>query len=322
MIITYDYSKAFDSLRSDLIVNRLIQCNFPRLFVLWVYDYLTNRSKFVSVGCERSSVRDVTSGVPQGSVIGPYLFSVATSSFTTVSQYSHLVKYADDTTLCFPIFKSRSNEHIFNEHNNVIDWSSRMSLTINQRKCKCLIVQKAINCDRPSISIPGVEMVASLKILGVTFCSTGAWSKHVDNVILTTSRRFYALRILRPILPNAALKTVYFALIRSVLEYCAPLFIGISTTDKNRINRVQRRFHRLLCGKDCKSNCLPSLEFRREYLTIKFLHDVMSSDHILNGYLPRLSNTGRFILPPQKTVRRSRTFMLRACHLYHRSCRR
>ena len=82
-------------------MNRLIQCNFPRLFVRWVYDYLTNRLQFVAVGCERSSVTDVTSGVPQGSVIGHYLFSVATSAFTTVSQYSHLVKYADDKMLSY-----------------------------------------------------------------------------------------------------------------------------------------------------------------------------------------------------------------------------
>ena len=167
MIVTYDYSKAFDRLRSDLILDRLVACNFPRNFLLWIKDYLSNRYQFVRIGNNCSNKILVTSGVPQGSVLGPYLFAVTTGSLAVNSSCCHLTKYADDTTLCFPIYKSTSNCHILYEHNHLLRWSSEMDLKINTVKCKSLLIPKTSNCEK--ISLPDVDNVDSLNILGVVF---------------------------------------------------------------------------------------------------------------------------------------------------------
>ena len=140
--------------------------------------------------------KNVTSGVPQGSMLGPYLFSVATGSFSPVTEESYLVRYNDDTTLCVPIFQS-CNEHIFQEHRNVLDWSSEMDLCLNRMKCKSLTIRKSSRCE--SVHLRDVESQSSLKILGVIFNSVGTWKSHVDFVVKITSRRFYATRILKPV---------------------------------------------------------------------------------------------------------------------------
>ena len=190
-------------------------------------------------------------------MLGPYLFSVTTSSFSPdLTDDSHLVRYADDTTLCVPIFES-SNQHIFQEHQNVLDWSSKMDLSLNKNKCKSLTIRKSSRCE--SVHLPNVESQSSLKILGVTFNSVGTWKSHVDFVVKTASRRFHTLRILKPVICKNDLRSVYFALVRSIFEYCSPSFISMSRTDAGRLERIQGRFHRLMCGKACDQNCIPDV---------------------------------------------------------------
>ena len=79
-VIAYDYSKAFDRLRFDLIIQRLVDCDFPPKSIVWIADYLKHRTQIVRVGEAESREINISSGVPQGSVLGPFLFSFATAT--------------------------------------------------------------------------------------------------------------------------------------------------------------------------------------------------------------------------------------------------
>lgn len=321
VILTYDYSRAFDTLKSELIIESLIKNRFPTGFVRWVTDYLKDRKQYVQIGTTASVPSQVTSGVPQGSILGPFLYCVATSSFDFDSDDCHLIKYADDTTLCLPLYKAKSNDHIYQFHTNLIQWSKSMDLNINLTKCKCLTITKR-RSGSPVINIPGVQTVDSVCILGVYFNSKATWSDHVDHIVRNASRRFYAVRILRPVLSNDHLKTVYFLLIRSIIEYCSPLFIGLNISDSSRLTKLQKRFHRMLCGSDCVDSCLPSLDERRSSMSLKLLKDIMNQTHILNQMLPSMSSTGRFLLPRRNTSKRSNCFFLRTCSVFNSHCKR
>lgn len=315
MIATYDYSKAFDRLHTDIIINRLVQCNFPKKFVLWVLNYLTHRYQQVKIGTTTSEMTRVTSGVPQGSILGPYLYAISTATYKKINDYVHLVKYADDTTLCFPIFLNSDNVHILQEHKQLLSWSDSMSLDINESKCKNVVIRKR-NFQLP-FDILVSTRADSLKVLGVWFNDKATWTTHIEAISKLASRRLFAMRILKQSISRPNLKLVYFALVRSVLEYCAPAFSLLSKSDSSRLDRIQKRFHSILCSGDCSKPCLPALSDRRSALSMKLLTKIMSPDHILYSLLPRLSSSGRFILPQRATTRRCKTFFLSMCEMYN-----
>ena len=101
-----------------------------------------------------------------------------------------------------------------------------------------------------------------------------------------------------------------------------PLFIGISKSDSNRINKLQRRFHRLLCGPECKDYCLPSLDERRENQALKLCKDSLCSTHILYEISCRVSQSGRLISPRCRTARRSNSFVEMTARLFNSNFRR
>ena len=130
-------------------------------------------------------------------------------------------------------------------------------------------------------------------------------------------------RLLRPGLSKQDMITVYNAILRSILEYCAPLFLGLTTVDSVRLEKVQKRFHRLLCGDLCRSSCLVPLSDRRLRLSMKFLTKIRSDcNDILHKELPIISATGRFILPPRNTTRRSSSSIPLACEKWNATFQR
>ena len=320
MIATYDYSKAFDRLRTDIIINRLMQCQLPKSFIQWIFSYLTNRHQHVMVGTAKSVQTKVTSGVPQGSVLGPYLYAIATATLQKRSACVHLVKYADDTTLCLPIFKNSDNAHILLEHDHILSWSRSMNLDVNASKCQNVVIRKR-NFQRP-FDILSQQRTNSLRVLGIWFNEAGNWSAHIDIMSRIASRRLFALRLLKSTITRENLKLVYFALVRSVIEYCAPVFVSASNSDLARIDRMQSRFHKIMCPPDCTEQCLPSLRDRRSLLAMRFLKQTMNPNHILHQYLPPRSKSGRFVLPYRRTNCRSRSFFLYMCKVYNHVTRR
>ena len=321
LVISYDYSKAFDTLSSNLILKRLMDCDFPAKFVQWTFNYLSERKQYVQFGIIKSKEVTVTSGVPQGSVIGPFLYALTTASYKPIVNSCQVIKYADDTTLCFPIYSSSShNSHIREEHDNLLRWSSNMQLKMNSNKCKAIITMKRNTYLKEDIS--PVPLVDSLCVLGFYLDSSGSYSTHIDKTIKKASSSLYGIRLVKPCLSPLYLKQLYCATIRSILEYCGPLLLGISESQSLRLERIQRRFHRLMCGEQCTSICLTPLEHRRKAQALKLLLKATNYGHTLNKLLPNVSNRGRFLLPVRRTTRRCKSFILLACEIFNQMFKR
>ena len=312
-VVTYDFSKAFDRLRHDVIIQRLIDCKMPVSLVRWVSNYLDSRYQVVSVGSVRSSSMSVSSGVPQGSLLGPFLFSVVMGSLQVQSPNCHIIKYADDVTLCMPIHKNSSNSHISHSHNQLLSWSTAVGLQLNMKKCKTLVIPRSTVCS--PIVLPGIQTVKQITLLGVVFNDKWTWKEQVDKIVKTASRRLFPLRICKPYVTAEDFINAYYGIMRSVMEYAAPLLIGMSKTDAERLQRLQNRFHRLLCGKSCSKECLPSLTERREKLSAKLYRSAENKDHILHQVICQTSRSGRYILPHINTTRRLNTFTIKTALL-------
>ena len=109
------------------------------------------------------------------------------------------------------------------------------------------------------------------------------------------SRRFYALRILRPILSSDQLTSVYFAIIRSLLEYAVPSFGKSPNTLNSDLDKIQRRCHRLICGtilpKECPCNRFTQLSEHRNNACLNLLKAaVQKKNHVLHHIIPTKSH--------------------------------
>ena len=316
-VISYDLSKAFDKIPHHRIVQRLTELAFPVNFIEWVSSYLDQRQQFVRIGVHCSGLTMVTSGVPQGSVLGPILFVTTVSSYSSSPDFP-VIKYADDTTLCFPIYKHdlhQSIQSILTEHDKIITWSKNIGLPINPNKSNCLTIKKVDYCPTPDV--PGVKAVHALKILGVMFNSKWNFDSHISQVVAISSRRLYAMRVLKPLLSREQLILMYNTFIRSCMEYCAPLFLCLSVYNSKRLDVLQNRFHRLICGKHCYEACLSQLGERRAMLSLTLLRKIMNEEHCLHSRLPPILSSGRFRLPTRRTEKRCKSFFPHICEMYN-----
>ena len=302
-VVALDYHKAFDSLDHKVIICKLLKCKFPIQFVKLMFSYLQNRTQSVRLKTVISKSAFVTSGVPQGSLIGPAIFALVMSDLNCVNSNTCMVKFADDVTLSIPIFHSTNSVHT--EILNVQTWSSTVGLHLNYSKCKYLFVPSTSHAT--FVNIPKFSLCQNIKLLGIHFTNDLRWDFHFSYIRTVAIRRLYALRTLKPILSTTELRNIYMSLIVSIIEYCSPLFVGINRKNEDVIASIQRRFHNVICHLNCTCNILPDLTSRRVLASIDLYRKASSPDHLLFSIIP-LKRT-RFLQPLARTERRKRAFI-------------
>ena len=270
-----------------------------------------------------SSFSDVTSGVPQGSVLGPYLFAVFMSTFCIIDPRTKLVKYADDATIIIPVFKSNTDDLsvVSNEVENFSSWCAEHCMTINVTKTKVLSICLKVNVPKLPLVL-NLNNVTSLKILGLIFNCTLTWTDHFDYIISKLSKRLYVLRILKSSLSHDEMVMVFNAIFRSIMDYACQVFLKPGKSLDNRLIRVcQRAFNIFHCDKVCDKCNLCTVVERRFMLSMRLFKNAKDDDHhVLHALLPRESErSSRLILPHVRTSRRLDGFVCSCSTIYNQS---
>ena len=285
-------------------------------------NYLSCRTQATKIFEAVSSTSCITSGVPQGSVLGPYLYCIVAATLAPVHELTQMIKYVDDVTLCIPISCEPDSKRVMEEHKNVIKWSISNKLILNESKSKTMFVKKNTLCG-PKL-LEGVELVDVLRILGVFLRSNLSWDSHIDHLLQTANRRLYALRLLKPLTSADDLKLIYFSLIRSLFDYASPVFVHLPLCLDLKIEKFQNRVHKLICSlpKDfratnCPCQSFPTVKERRQTSAMKlFRNAAQNTNHILHDIMPSLSQrTGRFIQPTAASSRHRNSFVPYTCAL-------
>ena len=245
-----DLSAAFDTIDHSILLERLTAWfGFREIVLSWIKSYLTNRSFYINLSGTKSSIYQLLYGVPQGSVLGPLLFSLYTTPLSSIISQStvnhHL--YADDTQLYMSFSATNFCHdivHLESTISSVHNWMSSNFLSLNPSKTEFLLIglpQQLAKLNSPTVSLPDcvtLSPVPSARNLGVIFDSNLSFSEHISAISKSCLYHIRDLKRLRSSIDQTTARTIATALIHSMLDYRNSLLLNLPSSYTNRLQLV------------------------------------------------------------------------------------
>lgn len=247
-----DLSKAFDRVMCECLLAKLRYYGIQDVALSWTASYLRDRLQYTVINTSNGSVQSdgrlITSGVPQGSVLGPLLFSLYISDLTSFVEHCSLHLYADDIQLYLsfnPGDADDAAQKINSDLAHIYHWTSLNCLTINPNKCHnimlgskhSLSILSSLKIFIDQNEIPYTNSVVNL---GVTFDGELSFSNHVSQLC---RKAFFSLRQLMPfkyLLSSQIKLLITESLVLSLLNYCDCVYGPcISCMDAQRLQKIQ-----------------------------------------------------------------------------------
>ena len=181
--IYIDLSKAFDTLNFDIVLKKLEHYGINESAKRLIHSYLTDRLQFVEFNSYKSTYLPISTGVPQGSVLGPLLFLIYINDLPLMSNKFSMLMYADDTTLYCNIDQYVNEDVINVELAKLSEWLGANKLALNISKTKFMVFHtsnRAVKYPNLKINNTDFEHVFLFNFLGVMFNSHMNWSTHIN----------------------------------------------------------------------------------------------------------------------------------------------
>lgn len=240
-----DLSKAFDTVDHRTLIAKLSFYGVKDVALELMRSYLTGRVQTVSVNGLSSEPREVTQGVPQGSIMGPLLFLVMVNDIV-YSVPSKLICYADDTTIfCSSDQLDNLKSDMDLSLSDISVWFRANFFLLNESKTHSLIfsLRQVVND------------VDSVKLLGIFLDPKLTWNCHINFVCTRLSRVIYLLRKLKDCVPKNWLKVAYCAFFQSIILYGLSLWGGAPGV--KGVLLLQKKALRLINNADFDAHCRP-----------------------------------------------------------------
>ncbi|KAF7241624.1 Monoacylglycerol lipase ABHD2 [Varanus komodoensis] len=246
-VVCLDFSKAFDKVPHDILVEKLRSFGIHQSTVRWIRAWLTDRKQKVTISGESLGWRPVTSGVPQGSVLGLILFNLFINDMEE-GVNSLLIKFTDDTNTGAVATTEEQVLQIQKDLDRLWKWVGDNRMAFNVDKCKVLHLGHRNSCHKYRLGDKWLESSTCERDLGVLVDCRLNMSQQCDamvkraNATLGCIARSVASRSREVLLP------LYMTLVRPQLEYCAQFWAPHHRKDIVRLQSVQHRVTRLVAG--------------------------------------------------------------------------
>lgn len=294
----------------------------------WFKSYLTQRSQRVRANNEYSEYLPVKYGVPQGSVLGPILFSIYVNDVPNVVEHSNIILYADDM-----VIMNEDVELLQNDLDQVYKWCCDNLLTINESKTSWMTLgpSKAKVTEKMSIKTTHLSRVETYNYLGLTIDSKLTFIDHTNRVARSTSHKVHQLSKIRYKIGEEIALLIYTSSILPIFDYGDIFYNPRTMTGENKLQLIQNRALRIIykikLGKDNRTSnkelhqkaSITDLKSRRDSHTL-----CMATRFLANDTYPRKAarKTRQLMVPklyPPKVNHHMfrNTYMFRACNLWN-----
>jgi hypothetical protein len=220
--IIVDFSKAFDLVPHGRLLTKIARPGVDSRIVLWIREFRLERTQRVGVGGQLSEEVRVTSGVPQGKVLGPLLFlAYVNDIWQNIASTIRLL--ADNCVVYRKIINSEDVEILQSDVDRLGEWAVENAMKINPNKRKTVCFTSARTKDPLNYLIRGksVPEATSCKYLGIIIRSDVSWADHVNFTVKKAWKALhFAMRILKKGNSNTK-RLAYRSLVRPILEYGA-----------------------------------------------------------------------------------------------------
>ena len=325
LTIFLDLSKAFDTLNHEILIAKLKHYGLNNSALQLCKNYLTSRKQYTQIQDAQSSQIGINIGVPQGSILGPFLFLVFVNDLPNCSDSFNFITYADDTTLISTInhqFVDDTNS-LNTELNNVYKWLCTNKLSLNISKTKSLIFHTPHRQITPpviTINNTHVENVDTFNFLGITLDKHMTWKPHTNKVLKKIAQITGALNNLKHMIPLSAKMHIYNALIVPHLNY-GVLAWGFSP-HTNSILKIQKKALRAIINTKYNAHTDPifkelgllNVQDSRQLFEVKFFHKLKAN--LLPHYFANFVSTNES-LHTNAPMTRGRRLLSVPAHRHH-----
>jgi hypothetical protein len=313
--VFFDLKKAFDVCSKDILLMKLEKIGIRGVALDWFKSYLSERTQYVDINNSTSSEKDISTCILQGSILGPILFLIYINDLFLVSSALTLM-FADDT---FGLKSDNDLNRLIHSMNADINkmaiWFKANKLAVNKNKTKYIIFRakgKKLNANMPPVIIDENEPdkqfdqnnitvleryhdkhdnldCRAYKLLGVYLDEHLTLDQHVNHLTKKLTRSLYCVKMAKNNLTYSGMRSLYFALIHSHLNYCPTILNCTSTQNKGKIFKIQKKAIRILSNSAYNAHTLPLFD----------RHKILPFDKILRQGMLHFMHSVNFEYAPK-----------------------
>ena len=290
--IYLDFSKAFDRVDHDLLLKKIQLFGINGKLFEWIKAFLCYRTQKVAVDGSYSNSMPVQSGVPQGTVLGPLLFLIFIDDMSRVIKHSTLRLFADDSRLLKSIDSPSDILQLQEDLSSVINWSIDNNMKLHHKKFELI-------CHEPYLASATVRLFSQLPFaythcdivytteealiepsdlvrdIGISVTSEYNFSAHINQICSKAGNKLSWILSAFKSRKSMPLMVLYTSLVRSLVEYCCPLWSPCTVSEIQKLEAIQRRLTSNISGLQHLDDCsllkalgLMSLQRCRELFNI------------------------------------------------------